>query len=450
MPNFLSDYNLPVINSVQATNVLANTVLQNLYQEIIENDGEGVTQKFSTDATAAKITVIRFLPNTQKARKLGASYNGGNFPTTYGQPQTENYELEVITVIDEPVWIRKATRDMLKVDVLEAQTKVLAQNYALNLNAMTVAGKVAKSLLTSQCVEVTLTGDGVRTAVTTANSTLDNGDKTNGVHMFPGEDRIGVVRPSFRPYLMSSAGVLIGGSNYAQDILKNGGVDATSKREYRRGFIGVIDSVPFYLASGPIWDVAEEYLGVPAGTLNDVYGYISSGIGNLRGLALDHNIKIVDTLAAQGVALQPDCRMGFETIYPKSNVFLVKSGFKAFDNYADLTAKLKLLAPGSRELPTLTLVAADGVDTAAGVTPTTTLGKDNTAVSKKYFFAASGTIALTPLAFEAAYATADKGKGAFTTSKVSPSEDGAFYGYFQVVDSLGNIVVKVSDLVTRS
>lgn len=449
MANFLSDYNLPVINSVQATNVLSNTVLQNLYQEIIENDGEGITQKFSTDATAAKITVIRFLPNTQKARKLGATYNGGNFPSSYGQPATQNYELEVITVIDEPVWIRKATRDMLRVDVLEAQTKVLAQNYALNLNAMTIAGKVAKSLLTSQIVEVTLTGDGVRTGILAATAKLDDGDVDNGVHMFPGDDRIGVVRPSFRPYLLSSAGVLIGGSNYAQDILRTGAIDTTSKKEYRRGYIGMVDSVPFYLASSPIWKTAEEYLGVPSGTLDDVYGYVSSGIGNLRGLALDHNIKIVDAVAAQGVILQPDCRMGFETILPKSNVFLVKSGFKAFNYYTDLTSVLKVVAPGSRELPTLTLVAADGVDTAAGVTPTTVLGTGNTAVSKKYFFAESGTIALTPLAFEAGYAAATH-RGAFTTSKVSPGADGAWYGYFQVVDSLGNIIVKRSDLVTRS
>lgn len=449
MADFLSQYNLPVINSVQATNVLSNEILQNLYQDIIENDGEGVTQKFSTDATAAKITVLRFLPNTQKARKLGASVNGGNFPTSYGQPQTTNYELEVITVIDEPVWIRKATRDMLKVDVLAAETKVLAQNYALNLNAMTIAGKVAKSLLTAQCVEVTLTGDGVRSAIISASAKLDDGDVANGVHMFPMDDRIGVVRPSFRPYLLSSAGVLIGGSNYAQDILKSGAIDTTSKKEHRRGFIGVIDSVPFYLASAPIWNTAEEYLGVPAGTLGDVYGYISSGIGNLRGLALDHNIKIVDTLAAQGVALQPDCRMGFETIMAKSNVFLTKVGFKAFDYYTDLTGVLKNMAPGSREAATLTLVAADGVDTAAGVTPTTVLGTGTTAVSKKYFYSDVNTIALTPLAFEAGYAAATH-KGAFTTSKVSPGADGAWYGYFQVIDSLGNITIEISDLVTRT
>lgn len=449
MPDSLATYLHPTINGVLAQNLVAPFALENIVQSVIEVNGQGVVESVSALARgASKITIVRPLPNTQKSRRLGATANGSAFPTTTGSPQTAYYDIDIITVLDEPLDIRQQTIDMIDVDVLKMNIVQLSDNYALNLNAMTIAGKVAASLLEAQVVEVTLTGDGVRTALLTGSSMLDDGDTENGVHIFPENDRAIVIRPSFRVNLLSSAGTIIGGSNYAQGMLVSGAIDPESRKEHRRGFIGYFDNAPVYMASSAIWDLAEEYLGIPDGSLDDVYGYISSGIGNLRGVAMEHNVNIIPHPVAQGVRLQPDCRMGFKTIYPKSNVFFTKTSFVAPDGYS---ITLQNFAPGSRVAPTLTLVAADGVDTAAGVTPTTVLATGRTAATKKYFFSTSGTVALTLLAFEAGYAAAAAGdKGAFTTSKVSPSVDGTYYGYFQVIDDLGNIVIEKSDAVVRS
>lgn len=440
MANFLSDYNQPTINSVQARLVLSNEILLNIGQNIIENDGEGVTQRFAKDAKGGRINVIRVLPNTQKARVLGADYNGNNFPTTMAQPQTVQYGLDVITVLDEPVAIRDATKDMINVDLIQATTKNLGLLYARNVNAMTVAGKVAKSI--GNYVEVGATSDAWRLAIITANSKLDEGDADNGVDMFPTEDRILVIRPSVRPYLLSASGVLIGGSNYAQDILAKGTIDTASTRDQRNGFVGVVDGLKTYMASNAIFTLAEEYLGLPAGELDDVYGYVSSGMANARGIALEEKIKIVDAIQASGIIIQPDCRMGFSAFYSKGNVFLVKSGYVLPEVPAPASGVyLSVLAPASRQKPTLTFGT---LTNAQVVALTLTLGTGRTlATGEGKFFFSSADVKLTTSAFKTAYASASAGdKGTFTaSSNTSVAIATGEYIYARVIDDLGNAIV---------
>jgi hypothetical protein len=439
--NFLTDFNQPTINGVQARLVLSNEILRNVGQNIIENDGEGVTQRFAKDAKGGRINVIRVLPLTQEARVLGADFNGQPFATgDFEQPQTVQYGLDVITVIDKPIAIRNATRDMIPVDLLEAETANFSLLLHRNINAMTLAGKIAKSLVSSQLQQVDLTSNSataLRDAIIQANAKLDEGDQAEGVDMFPTEDRILIIRPSIRPYLLSAQNILVGGSNYAQDILAKGTLDVNSQRDQRVGFIGMIDGLPTYMANSAIWALAERYLGLPTGELDDVYGYVSSGMANARGIALDETIKIVDAIAGQGILIQPDCRLGFEAFYTKGNVFLVKSGFVIPD------VSLKLLAPASRLKPAVVLSANSGTSVP---TATITLGGLRSLANGKsaYFYASSATVKLTVAAFDTAYTAATK-KGTITTTGagVSLTTTGVTTNtlYVKVVDDLGNSTI---------
>ncbi|NCA95549.1 MAG: hypothetical protein EOM74_01065 [Methanomicrobia archaeon] len=440
MANFLTDFNQPTINSVQARLVLSNEILQNIGQNIIENDGQGVTQRFAKDARGGRINVIRVLPLTQEARVYGADYNGQPFATgDFEQPNTTQYGLDVITVIDKPIAIRNATKDMIPVDLLAAETKNFSLLVYRNINAMTIAGKIAKSLKTAQLKQVDLTGTSataVRDAVIGANAKLDDGDASNGVDAFPTDDRICVIRPSLRPYLLSANNILVGGSNYAQDILAKGTLDQGSNRDFRNGYIGIVDGLPTYTASSAIWSLAEKYLGLPAGELDGVYGYISSGMANARGIALDETIKIVDATAGPGILIQPDCRLGFESFYEKGNVFLVKTSFVIPE------VTLKLLAPGSRSKPTITLSAQTGTSFPT-VTIVTATGRS--IVSKQAVYDASTTAALTVVGFDTLYAAANanqkisdvtSGAAASATATVSSK-----YLFVKVIDDLGNATI---------
>lgn len=436
MPNFLSDFNQPTINAVQARLVLSNEILRNVGQNIIENDGEGVTQRFAKDTKGGRINVIRVLPLTQEARSLGADFNGASFPTgDFEQPQTVQYGLDIITVIDKPIAIRSAQKDMIPVDLLEAETRNFSLLMYRNINSMTIAGKIAKSLVDGQWKEVDLSGasaTAIRDAVIQANAKLDEGDQEQGVDMFPTEDRIAVIRPSIRPYLLSANNILVGGSNYAQDILAKGTLDTASTRDQRNGFIGVIDGLPTYMANASIWTLAERYLGLPAGELDGVYGYISSAMANARGIALDENIKIVDAIAAQGVLIQPDCRMGFEAFYTKGNVFLVKTSF------VKPAVTMKLLAPASRFKPVVALSVNSGASAPVG---TFTLGTGRTVASGQYLFATSATIT-TLVGFDAAYTAEASKKGSLASGgTLTVTGITSRYAYVKVIDDLGNVTI---------
>jgi hypothetical protein len=437
MANFLSDFNQPTINSVQARLILSNEILRNVGQNIIENDGEGVTQRFAKDAKGGRINVIRVLPLTQEARSLGADFNGQPFASgDFEQPNTVQYGLDVITVIDKPIAIRNATRDMIPVDLLEAETKNFSLLLYRNINAMTIAGKIAKSLVAGQVKEVDLTGTSttaVRDAIIQANAKLDEGDQSEGVDMFPTEDRILIIRPSLRPYLLSANNILVGGSNFAQDILAKGTLDTASTRDQRNGFIGVVDGLPCYMANSAIWTLAERYLGLPVGELDGVYGYISSGMANARGIALDETVKIVDAVAGPGVLIQVDCRLGFAAFYEKGNVFLTKTSFVI------PAVTMKLLAPASRFKPVIALSAQTGT---SSPTATLTFGTSRSLTSAQFFYSTSAAVVQTLVGFDTAYAAEASKKGTFTSgSALTVTGVTGRYVYVKVIDDIGNATI---------
>jgi len=302
---------------------------------------------------------------------------------------------------------------------------------------MTVAGKIVKSL--DNYVEVDLAGTvgtEVRDAFVFANSKLDEGDSSNGVDMFPTEGRLAVVRTSVRPELLKAQNILVGGSNYAQDILAKGTLDTGSTRNQRNGFIGIVDGIPVYMANPTIWTLAEKYLGWIPGEADNILGYISSDIANARGIALDETIKIVDAPHGPGILIQPDCRMGFEAFYEKGNVFLVKK------NTTLPGTTRKLLAPGSRFKPTIALSTESGT---SAPTATVALGTSRSLVEGKYFYSANA-VALTQVAFDAAYASATKKGTISAVGGTALTQTGitANYVYVKIVDDIGNVTIKKS------
>jgi hypothetical protein len=207
----------------------------------------------------------------------------------------------------------------------------------------------------------------------------------------------------------------------------------------------MIDGLPTYMANNAIFALAERYLGLPVGELDDVYGYVSSGMANARGIALDETIKIVDAIAGQGILIQPDCRLGFEAFYTKGNVFLVKNGFVL----PSLT--MKLLAPASRLKPTVVLSANGGT---SAPTATITLGGLRTLAAGKsaYFYSTSAAVKLTVAAFDTAYTAATKKALISTTGAgVSLTTTGVTGNtlYVKVIDDLGNAtIVKSTETFT--
>lgn len=374
---YLSDYGKPAINGNQARRVLANEILRGVTQGILETNGEGITQRFSNDVSGAQIRITQLMPFNQEARELGATLQGDNFDgRTALQTITNGLGVDVITVINRNIDIPQVTLDMLPIDLLGGAMKNLTMDINNNINAMTIGGKFvasanAVSAGTQTFKEITLasaTGDDWRTALMQMNATLDDGDETNGIAFFPDDDRCFVFQVSVIPYLFNKGIISIGGANHAYEMLAAGAINPGGKQDVRSGYVGECMGNPVYKATTLIWKLAAKYAGVPVWALEDVYGYLSSGYANVRAIAQEDQVKIIDAPDGAGVRIQPNFRMGFKALYPKGNIFLVETG------YSNPGGSLTLTAPGSRAAyssdTTLSAVTVGGV-TASWVTAET-------------------------------------------------------------------------------
>ena len=219
---FLSDFKTPQINANSASRVLSNEVLFMIYQGVIETEGQGITQRFSTDTSGAEIRIIVPQALNIGTRELGASLNGDNFASSTKQSQSTSVGLSVLQVIDTPIDIAQVTQDMIPVSILETQMKVLGMEINTQLNALTLAGKIANTFPAIQngvvdmhiIDEATMTGAQIRNVLITANSRLDEGDAEHNLAYFPNDDRIMVIKPSMRPLLMKEGVIVIGGLTY--------------------------------------------------------------------------------------------------------------------------------------------------------------------------------------------------------------------------------------------
>ena len=381
------------INGQVAGVVIANTVLDNIYQGEIETGGRGCTQEFSTNTTGATITVVRPLPLPIEARQLGAVINGGNFSSYIYEPGSDSYTFQITTVIDDQVDIPTAQLSMIDINLLSSYVKLISDKVTLNINAIKIAAALFASLNAyntdpekANVVAYDVDTDTLYDKLVEAAFKLNNGDPDNGVSMFPMETRIALIRNDAWAALLSQKGILgVGGANYAYDILRRGGLnnDVTVRPLYD-GFVGEVLGVPFHTVSDLVWLTAEKYLGLPKNALDGLIAVFKSAHGNLFGLAANNSVKTIDSPKGQGIRLQPLYRMGAMTIMPKANSILVDTD--KFQNPYDLksifteVAEWKMVAPSSRRTIVPNTVAGDAVGeftaqatvvpSVAGVTPT--------------------------------------------------------------------------------
>lgn len=355
MATLFADIKTPYINELTLKRVLAPRVKENIFQSVIFRPEEACTDKFSSDTDAAEIQVIRIKPDDREARELGATTNGGWFNNKEAtQPASEAYGIKIITVIDHNIDIPTNAQSMLNVDLVDAEMKNLSGKVARNVNALTLAAQlcknfndVATSAVDKNWVELTsasVAKGGWKNAMLLAGAKLDEGNESQGIDLYPSDQRAYFVRPSIRAKLMQDGELIIGGSNYAQEMQADGGLSHGAKRFGINGFAGYFDGVPVYVLSNPVFDLAAKYLGKTSSDLSKVYALLVSGIGTGRALAFNSEMKIIDSPNGQGRRLQPKYRMGAECWDALSVVPIVETGFTNPSTSGDL----KVMAPGSR------------------------------------------------------------------------------------------------------
>ena len=332
--NLLSNFGAPTINGIAAKRVLSNQILENLYQGLIESDGEGITQRFSYDVSGAEIRFTHVKPIKALARRLGSAVNGGNFPISANEGETDTFGIRVLDVMDDPIDLAQVSMNMIPVDLLGAYIKSYTDQVNLNINALTIAGKYYATYMREAVGgDVNITeydGTDIQKALLDANSLLDDGAPDMGVSMFPQDDRCLTIQAKYRSTLLAKGILSIGGANYAYDIVKGGTINpGVAPRKSEDGFIGIFDNVPVHVVSSLVYKVAAGYLGLEEKDLTQVIACVSSGFANVRAIAAVRDVKVIDHPDGQGIRIQPLTRFGFDVVpgYEKGNSLVVGADY---------------------------------------------------------------------------------------------------------------------------
>jgi hypothetical protein len=352
-----SSFGTPIIDSIASGRQLAPVLMNNIVQRIQLSDGKGVTEKFSGNVFTDEIRIIRIKPLTQKGRTLGSATNGKHYDSsgaTGEQPTTDHYGIRLRHKVDRPVSVPQSSMDMIPLDLLNGTVQVLEQTVSNAVNASTLATQLAAALnyeynsgvpLEDHKVEVTLGTDSIVDAVIDMNAILDDGDTANGIHIFPYENRVLQLRPSAKKYLKRGLDYVYQVNNWkGQDMLKIGAIDPeTVPNNHVDGYQGEIDMVDLFITPSAIFTLAEEWLGLSAGGLDEVYGLMSASQATGRGIAFTNAVQVIPEYRGQGVRYLPNYRWGLEVFFPKGLVLLAKAAMTSVG-----TGSLSAVAPDSR------------------------------------------------------------------------------------------------------
>lgn len=330
-----------------ATQVLAaKQVKENIFIDLIHKNGYGVTQQEETNVSTLRM--MKVLPTTASARKLGESTNGKFFNNKAAEvPQVTEYDLNLLYVYDQVYDLPEVQQDMCPVNIFDNTTKNIGGRTATEINASTLAHQLADRYNAADTANawtdigiVLPASDGYYEAIQSASTLLDNGDEANGIQAFPFEEREVIMRPSFRASLLNAKGILIGGSNYAQSMLARGAVSPEARKEWGSMYCGEIDSMPCYVCPPVLWKRAGEWVS-SATAFDATQALVCAASATDRGISTQDYIKIVDSPDGAGKRLQPKTRWGVNVCYGKGIVPILTNATAAPDS------QLTIKAPGN-------------------------------------------------------------------------------------------------------
>ena len=347
-----TNFATPKLDGQALRRYTSQKIKENIFQEILALPEKGVTEAFSTDTNASEIRVIRQnVPNID-ARQLGGAVNGGYFNSENPiMPSSTEYGIKVLYMIDNSIDYPTVMDEMVELPVAEATNRGVAGVVSRNINASTLAHQLAAVINKyvadgngNNINRVAAISGNVKDAIVDASALLDDGDPTNGVDAFPVDGRQCFIRAAQRGALMKTGQVIIGGSNYAQEMLARGVISPDTYKSEGLSYIGEVDSIPVCVASKVVWDLAEKWMGLDAGTLDGIIGLVVAGLATARVLAFNDSVKIIDSPAGMGKRAQYKYRWGLEVFHVKGIVPISKDDFGWSTAF---TTAITITAPGS-------------------------------------------------------------------------------------------------------
>lgn len=311
---------------------LSRTIAESIYIREIFRDGQSVNKKYVANEKrggAVRVMLDTPLPFTSRTvsfgGRKGTEGNSGvinvNSPLL---PANDECIVYLNQINDQELAFPDLSKEYVPLDIMEKKINQYADRVAMDRSASTLAEIIAYAMFRSLNGASNLVDNGDLTAenayaelINTLNSKLSNGDPIRGAYTFPTEGRTIIGRPSFINGIFSrKSGVIMLGGDLAQEMLKNYDLDARmSERSYvGTGYRG--HSMGFHLQEAPdyIWTLAEKYLDLPAGALDNVNAIAVSFDATAVGEGIDLGVKLVDATDFRGSLAQPLNVWGHEAL----------------------------------------------------------------------------------------------------------------------------------------
>jgi hypothetical protein len=331
------------VNNIALEIKVANVMLRSLIQGKLYHDGVGITEVYATgaDPNGAVLRVPKISNATGNFRTLGAGTNGSYFNSTSAQIATLTEEtifckhvydeMEDVPQAAHVLSLAGASAVGIRSERIGRQIAkgmnagTMAYQLAANINAVIAAGAETGYIFT---YNPATSGDALAKLIDSGAS-LDDGDGGTYHDYYPTEGRLLLARPSYIADLKEKGSVIIGGSNFAQDMLRAGALDRNLSvlPELANGYQGTVDNTAVFLASKALWTLAETWLGVDAGYLDKIVAIHCSYVATGRGYAFPEQIKVIDSPSGVGLRIQPLSNFGVTVFFPTGVKLIANSAF---------------------------------------------------------------------------------------------------------------------------
>jgi hypothetical protein len=301
---------------------LSDVIAEAIYISEIFRDGQSVTGKYTTDRKAGAIRVMLDTPIPSSSRTLsyggrqGTEGNSGVINTNSPLlPANDEFMVYLNQINDQAMLFPDLQKEQIPLDIMARKIAGYAKSVTQDRSASTLAEIIAYAFFRSLNDGNNLynmsdlnADDAYATAMNDLNVLLDNGDQPMGAFTYATEGRTIIGRPSFVNKIFNrKSGLILNGSDLAQTMLKEFDLDAKMES---RGYVGTGykgNALGFHIQSAPdyIWTLAEKYLKLPAGALNNVYAIAVSFESTAMGRVVDLGVKMIDANEVRGVKAQP-------------------------------------------------------------------------------------------------------------------------------------------------
>ena len=285
--------------------VLSQALASAMYVGEIFRDGQSVTAKYTTNAKPGDLVRVPLetaFPSSSRTLNIagagGTAGNGGlinkNAPVITSE---DEFAVKLNQLNDQIILFPELSMNWLPMDKIAVKLAGYAKSVVEDRSASTLAEILAYNIYRS----LNNSGANLNTIDTTqqyaygtllnaVNAKLDNGDALVQAHTYPTQGRCIIGRPSFVNNMFSTfSGVLVTGSDIAMEMLRDYKFDLKIGDDFvGNAYKGRIMNFDIQVAPDYIWLLAEKYLGLTAGALDNVLAIAVS----MEATALSNNIDL--------------------------------------------------------------------------------------------------------------------------------------------------------------